>query len=180
MNDLTKISVIENMTAVTDLDCGTADNPDVGVDLCGEKKDGGKPVAITLSIAETLIADSGNDQDGKLDAGPVNGQDNDGTYFVTVTDKDGNETFFSGAVDAGQPFTAITNDDKFDSQTFINIYSGPGGQLLQTINLHTSCSAPQVIGDQYASVTLEGARLENGQVFTASSMEMFGEPDVVY
>ncbi|WP_141194965.1 hypothetical protein, partial [Maliponia aquimaris] len=74
MNDLVKISLIENETLVLDLDCGTEGNPDLGLDLCMERDalrdagvDAGKFAAVTLRLGDMLTTTSNTDQNGKLD-----------------------------------------------------------------------------------------------------------------
>ena len=65
---------------------------------------------------------------------------------------------FEGSV-ALDDFFAIdaTNagKEKLDANTWVLIYASQGGDLLQTINFHTSCSQPLAVGDVFGSVIVE-------------------------
>ncbi|WP_176445332.1 cadherin repeat domain-containing protein, partial [Maliponia aquimaris] len=154
------IKVVENTSAVIDLDCGTEGNPDLGLDLCMERDalrdagvDAGKFAAVTLRLGDMLTTTSNTDQNGKLDVGAVQpGDDGDGIYHIRVSNKDNpndtSEIYFDGTVAAGDSFTALASAagrNEFGSETRVHIFDDDG-TYLQTINFHTSCSAPIAIG----------------------------------
>ncbi|WP_167853560.1 SdrD B-like domain-containing protein [Roseovarius aestuariivivens] len=192
-----KFVISENTEFVTDLDCGEGENPDLGKDICavtdkdlnGFGEDTEKPTSYVLSLGElsaTLVTqDTTGKVNDKVEVGAVgSGDDGDGSYFIRVSkDSDPTKTdglFFEGTVAQGDSFEAAGS---FGSETFVHIYSSDGGTLLQTINFHTSCSSPLIIGDQYGSITLEGATLEGkdtGTVYTVGQTETDGDVGVVY
>ncbi len=183
-----------------DLDCGVAENPDLGTDICavrhketnGFGEDLEKPSSYVLTLgplSETLVTgDTTGTVDGKVEIGAIGGTDDgDGSYYVVVSrDSDPARTdalFFTGTVAEGESFTAGDGSLSFGSETFVHIYSAEGGSLLQTINFHTSCSSPLIIGDQYGSITLAGASLEgkdSGSFYGFGVTETPGDSGVVY
>ncbi|WP_084140487.1 DUF7467 domain-containing protein [Palleronia salina] len=151
-----------------------------GADLCDA--DGGKPTSLTFLYNGPSSTVEGGFTDDKHKIGPVQGSDSDDTGYVVVTDKDG-VVLFEGSVKIGDEFTATTTDgEKFDSETFFKVYDQAGGQLLQSMNIHTSCSAPLVLGDQAGFATLKGATLENGATVrddaADSADEVFGDDSI--
>ena len=81
-----------------------------------------------------------------------------------LKDVDPSNTFFDGVVNLGDEFTLDVDNagkDKFGSKTFIYILD-PDDNLLQTVEYHTSCSAPIVLGDVIGGVTLSGYVGETG------------------
>jgi hypothetical protein len=99
----------------------------------------------------------------------VTGDPNDASpVFIRVSDSatasSTTTVFFSGTVLLGDAFTAKAanaGETRFASNTFIHIFS-PGMQLLQSVQYHTSCSAPIVLGDVIGGVTLVGVVGETG------------------
>jgi hypothetical protein len=59
-----------------------------------------------------------------------------------------NSTFDIDARNAGE--------EKLKANTWVFIYDRKGGTLLQKIQIHTSCSQPLNVGDQFASLLLVG------------------------
>ncbi|SMX50696.1 Serine-aspartate repeat-containing protein F precursor [Maliponia aquimaris] len=195
------ICIDENTTPVVDLNVTVeCEEPkDLGLDLCMERDalrdagvDAGKFAAVTLRLGDMLTTTSSTDQNGKLDVGAVQpGDDGDGIYHIRVSNKDNpndtSEIYFDGTVAAGDSFTALASAagrNEFGSETRVHIFDDDG-TYLQTINFHTSCSAPIAIGDQYGSVSLVGGALldkgtggliEYGGTFAAEA----NEPDIVY
>ncbi len=75
-------------------------------------------------------------------------------------DASGARIYFSGSVLLGDFFTmtaANAGEDKFSSETFVHIFD-LGGDLLQSIEFHTSCSQPLNIGDSFGSVEILDCR----------------------
>jgi hypothetical protein len=70
-------------------------------------------------------------------------------------------TFFDGLVNLGDVFevkAANAGDDRFGSNTYLHLYDG--SVLVQTIQIHTSCSAPLRRGESFGSLVLEDYRIE--------------------
>ncbi len=62
-----------------------------------------------------------------------------------------------GVVSEGEAFTleaAAAGQEDFGSKVFLHVYSADGLTLLQTVEVHTSCSAPLVEGEPFGSVKL--------------------------
>ena len=57
--------------------------------------------------------------------------------------------------------TAVA-ESKLKSKTFVHIFDQQNGTLLQTIEFHTSCSQPLVLGDQFGAIQLREYLGENG------------------
>ncbi|MEM7189481.1 MAG: Ig-like domain-containing protein, partial [Pseudomonadota bacterium] len=173
------ICVEENTSFVVDLDL-EIDCPikDIGVDLCAVKSKEGKPAELTLVyVRGDQIVQSTPDTKGKHDL-DVLGADADGTVYIKVLSKKG-ATLFEGEVSEGESFSFDNGGKKLDSETTIKIYDRDGGDLLQKIDLHTSCSAPLAIGDIFGGVQLVGATTEKGTVFGTTG-ETLSEPNLVY
>ena len=111
---------------------------------------------------------STDSQDDKADCDNFNGGlGNPASVYIIVSeddDGDGDE-YFAGTVNLNGTFTAaasIAGEDKFPSKIFFNVYNGQGGSLLQRNEIHTSCSAPVVLGEQFGGLLLQGVVYENG------------------
>lgn len=137
--------------------------------LENEGRDVSKPRELTLTLGDELTTDSDTSQpDGKYVVGPILGPLTGNTLLVRVSG-DANPAatgslFFSGSVDFGAAFTAAAataGDSDFGSDIYVHLFNSDGAPL-QTIKIHTSCSAPIVIGDQFGSVSLTGAVLVDG------------------
>jgi hypothetical protein len=75
---------------------------------------------------------------------------------IVASNKDGKKVWFDGTVNLNASFEIKASNagaSSFDSETLLKIYSG-GGALLQSINMHTSCSQPLINGDVFGSLTL--------------------------
>jgi len=67
----------------------------------------------------------------------------------------GSAKFFDGLVNLSQTFEVRASNagtDRFGSNTYFHLYNGT--TLVQTIQLHTSCSAPLVRGETFGSLVL--------------------------
>ena len=138
--------------------CGNPDAPNngggngggqpTGTDCC---EVGEKPVTLTFSY-QGGACPGNNTQDDKSECS--GGAVNAGVVNIMVTEKeDGSgDMYFNGSVALGENFTfsAEPFDDKFPSAIFIKV----NGQ--QVNEMHTSCSAPIVIGESFGAVRLEG------------------------
>ncbi|WP_417525529.1 SdrD B-like domain-containing protein [Marinovum sp.] len=210
-DDLDDVCIDENTKPVLNLDLTVvcpkeAPNPDLGVDICAltEKEnntfgeDTEKPGAYLLKLGDLsgglVTSDTTGKVEDKVEVGALMGTDDgDGTYFILVSrDGDPSKTdklFFSDDVQQGESFVASEDafNQDFGSETFVHIFSSENGSLLQTINFHTSCSSPLIIGDEYGSVSLQGASLEGKDSETIYEVggtemteEVLGEGDIVY
>ncbi|MGD1925185.1 MAG: SdrD B-like domain-containing protein, partial [Paracoccaceae bacterium] len=201
------ICVDENTSLVIDLDLTVAcpvevPGGDDGLDICVLRKeednnlgeDTEKPHELTFTLGDGLsdVVNSLQDDD-KVAVESTGATDDDGTFFIVVSREDDpskvDKQFFAGDVAFGGSFTAETAavGEDFGGETKIFIFDEEGGELLQKIEFHTSCSQPIAIGDQYGSVSLTGAAVEGkdtGTVYefggTTTVIEDFGEGDIVY
>ncbi|KPM48191.1 DUF7467 domain-containing protein, partial [Jiulongibacter sediminis] len=143
----------EVLTSVED---ATGDCNITTVEDCCDSGD--KPSSITLKYIGGSCATSSNHQGslgGKWDCtgGDLNNQK---VYIIA------NNGMFAGYVDLGTSFTVSNGGSSLGSTTTINIYDTQGGNLLQTVKVHTSCSAPLVNGDTFGSLELLNTEFVNG------------------
>lgn len=78
--------------------------------------------------------------------------------------------WFDGTVNLGQMFAmsaANAGQTKMGTDSFAYVYVG--GQLVQSIKFHTSCSQPLLRGDQYGSLRLEGFTAPGSGIHTISA-----------
>jgi hypothetical protein len=71
--------------------------------------------------------------------------------------------WFEGDVHAGETFTVdarSAGEKKLKSKTYVFLFDEPGGTLLQTVEIHTSCSQPLRMGNQFGSLLLRTHRPE--------------------
>ena len=139
-------------------------------DLCDTL---GDPVTLTFGYIPGTTVMTGQDS-GKariLFQGPV---DNDGTSFIVVSDEDDaskalsgdGDQYFRGNVDIGDTFAASENfaGDNFGSKTFVHFFENQNGELLQSIEYHTSCSQEIRLGDVIGNATLFGYDGKDGSL----------------
>ncbi|NNF69384.1 MAG: hypothetical protein HKN01_06400 [Acidimicrobiia bacterium] len=138
------------------LTLGDANAPDAcpapppNCDLCADSD----PTSIDMTVLGGSCGDSNNTQGDKTDCDDFGGTGIPGAGTVTVrvsNDSDpGNGTvFFEGPVDVGNAFTFSGN---FSSNTYIHVFSG--ASQVQMIQLHTSCSADLIEGQQFGGLLL--------------------------
>ncbi|MGR8920137.1 MAG: DUF7467 domain-containing protein, partial [Gammaproteobacteria bacterium] len=123
----------------------------------------GKPLALELAYRPSSEVDTSQGDKAEIlfDSGLV---DDDGISFVRVSDKSGaddtgGKQYFNGNVAFGEEFIASAAEagaSSFGSTTYVHIFDDEGGELLQTMEYHTSCSQPIYLGDEIGSVTLVG------------------------
>ena len=78
--------------------------------------------------------------------------------IIMVTDRRGRDVFFHDTVSLGEPFTidgSFTRSRKVAPTTVVEIFD-LGGNLLQEVRFHTSCSQPLRLGDRFGAVELVG------------------------
>ncbi len=131
-------------------------------ELCAN---GEKPDELTLTYTGGGCADSANSQGSKAECV---GSDADGDVFVKATNKEnaadtGAKVFYTGALFEGETFTLLAanaGEKDFGSKVFVHIYAADGVTLLQTVEIHTSCSAPLVEGEQFGALKLGDADVD--------------------
>ena len=122
----------------------------------------GKPVVLFMQYTgEDCSATSNTQDEGKVscEGDPAFAP----TVFVRATDKEdpfdtGGRIYFEGDVDLNATFAidaTVAGEDKLSSNTFVHVFD-LAGNLLQTIEFHTSCSQDLFTGDQFGSVLLVG------------------------
>ena len=119
----------------------------------------GKPNSLTFKY--TGGACPGNNSQGskKSDcSGTV-----DGTAMVTISVNTGDDyTVSPSAVMPGDTFTVTRSSQDFKSNTDIDLSDNSGGT--QQNDVHTSCSAPLAVGDEFGAITLVGMNGQSGGV----------------
>ncbi|MGB5581812.1 MAG: Ig-like domain-containing protein, partial [Woeseia sp.] len=129
-------------------------------DLCADD-DSDKPAELTLTYVGGACSDSDNTQGSKADCVDHVPGGASGTVMIRATNKedddaDSAKVYYDGVVSEGGSFTisaANAGDADFGSKVFVHIYA-TNGTLLQSIEIHTSCSAPLVEGEQFGSLVL--------------------------
>ncbi|NND92537.1 MAG: hypothetical protein HKN42_16880, partial [Granulosicoccus sp.] len=139
-------------------------------DLCAGDGDGGSydPDMLTMTFVGGTCADSANSQDDKDDCTDFDPAGASGMVKIKVTNKEDADyrnakVFFEGAVSEGADFTFSASDideNDFGSKIFVHVYDADGNVLLQTVEIHTSCSAPLFEGDQFGSVRMGAADVD--------------------
>ena len=85
------------------------------------------------------------------------------TVFVRASDEEdpndnGANVWFEGTVNLGEMFEINADnagEDKLKAETFVHVFDMQGGNLLQVVEFHTSCSQPIRLGDQYGSIRID-------------------------
>ncbi len=122
----------------------------VGQDYCDSH---GKPTHITVEYVGGTCASSNTSQPQpkKFKCTDSNGAPQQTSPVWVVA---GYNNAINQSVVLGQSITMPTGGQ---SNTFVKIYTAnpaQGGQLLESLQIHTSCSAPLIIGDQFGAVVL--------------------------
>ncbi|NNF63953.1 MAG: tandem-95 repeat protein [Acidimicrobiia bacterium] len=120
-----------------------------------------KPDELTLTFTGGDCSASNNSQEDKADCEDF-AEIPAGAVYIKATNKDDADydnakVWFEGTVNPGEAFTlsaAMEAEDDFGSKTFIHIFSADGETLLQTVEIHTSCSVPLIEGEQFGSLNL--------------------------
>ena len=145
-------------------DVGQGTTPPVTDDICAQYAKA--KVLTMLYTGDGPDATSYSQAPGKVS---VSG-DPETTTPVRIVGSDSevpSKIYFDGIVSLGAAFVidgANAGDTSLRSKTFVLVYDpAPNGALLQTVEFHTSCSQPLVLGDQFGSVQLIGLVDKNGQ-----------------
>ena len=74
------------------------------------------------------------------------------SYIIAVP-TGGNDLYFSGPVAVGEKYTLNANNDfdKLSADMTIQIFDSQGGNLLQQVDLHLSCSQPLFLFDKFGA-----------------------------
>ena len=133
------------------------DDDDDGIDdLC----DLGKPCAMTFCYN----GESCEASDFTMDPNKVECEGDPmftDPVFIIANDKDDpnkGKVWFTGYVDLNGCFTieaANAGKDKLKSKTYFHIFGTRNDETLQFLLVHTSCSQPLVLGDQFGSLVLD-------------------------
>lgn len=132
--------------------------PTMGGDLCDTLE---KPVSLTFVYTGDSVAESSNSQGDKFEG---SGDPNGASPVRIVVFKDGSTIYFDDLVALGESLVvsaAAGGEDKFSSTTEVEIYAD-GGALLQTLEIHTSCSAPLILGETFGALQLTSFTDEDG------------------
>ncbi len=90
--------------------------------------------------------------------------------YIVAWDRQKDYEWFVGSVSVGEVFIIDALNDpnnkpkKLGPTTTIDIYASEGGDFLQTVEFHTSCSQPLLIDDQYGASRVVGIDHPNGVV----------------
>ncbi|MCH2081055.1 MAG: PKD domain-containing protein, partial [Saprospiraceae bacterium] len=150
---------ITNITAASGGNCGAlVINDD---DTCDT---GDKPVEFTLAyIGGDCPGSNPNQPDDKWEC--TGSAVNLSSVYITINDNQ-----FSGTVTLGSSFIVDNGGSKLSNPIEISIYDSQGGSQLQYLEIHTSCSAPIVIGSTFGALQLLGVVYQNGETFDQSSI----------
>ncbi|MFT4535735.1 MAG: hypothetical protein ACI9P5_003105, partial [Saprospiraceae bacterium] len=137
-------------------------------DCCSE---GDKPYAMTFKYNGDNCGNSNNSQGsigGKWDCNDFgSGPNGDISVYIETNDD------FSGTVAINADFTITNGGSNLSNPVVISIYSSQGGTLLQEVEVHSSCSAPIVGGDQFGSMILMNTEFQNGFSCSGISNNIF-------
>lgn len=115
----------------------------------------GKPVALAFQYTGGSCLDTTNLQEGKLECdGDAAGAE---PVRVRVAGKHGEKTEVEPSdesVEIGDTVMVIATHKKLKAETRLGIEQG--GLVLQSLAIHTSCSKPLAVGDQFGSLLLTG------------------------
>ena len=110
----------------------------------------GKPVKLGITYVGGSCSDSKHNQGSSKSSCSGNSK-NAEPVLITFTDKKGG-VLLSERVNIGDTVILDNNGSKFDSETNVSI--SKGGKVIQSINFHTSCSVPLVVGDQHGGIVI--------------------------
>jgi hypothetical protein len=137
--------------------------PALGEDLCDSL---GKPAELYFDYVPGNVLDTQQGNKAWITNGGGGGLDGDNSIYVVVSKSsepsDTANVHFTGTILKNGEF--IANDDSwaFGSATYLHFFDEDGGALLQTVQYHTSCSAPITLGDVLGNATMTGMVNESG------------------
>ncbi|MDX1694985.1 MAG: hypothetical protein R3208_14560 [Ketobacteraceae bacterium] len=148
------VNVLASASGNASVSCPAGDSVDIVRASAPELScEDGKPARLGITYVGGSCADSNHDQEsGKAScSGDSTGAN---PVRLTLEDKKGN-VYISQVVTLGETLildAAALGKDKLDSET--NAYIEDGSGLIQSINFHTSCSAPLSVGDQHGGLLI--------------------------
>ncbi|WP_040769697.1 DUF7467 domain-containing protein [Novipirellula maiorica] len=110
------------------------------------------------------------------------------SVFVRVTDDEdafatGVEMYFGGTVNHGDVFgidATLAGRSHLRSKIFVHFLDPTSGDLIRTVEVHASCSAPLVLGNQFAGAQLVGFIGDEGAILGLQPRAMMtGDGNVV-
>jgi uncharacterized membrane protein YgcG len=110
----------------------------------------GKPKALGFKYVGGSCSDSNHQQGTKATCSGDSTDEEPVT--ITFKDKNGN-VLLTRTVNLGESML-VQAGDKFESETHV-VISDMANRVLQSLNIHTSCSAPLLVGDQHGGVILD-------------------------
>merc|ERR1719491_1234663 len=90
------------------------------------------------------------------------------TNYITAVPRGGSDLYFAGNVAVGEKYT-LNEDrvfDKLSADMTITIFESQGGALLQTVDVHLSCSQPLFLFDKFGSSQVTQWVETSGRVVT--------------
>lgn len=116
----------------------------------------GKPVELGITYVGGSCSDSNNDQ-GSSKSSCSGDSTGKAPVTIVISNKNGTE-LAREVVSSGESFLFDNDGSKLDSETNADIYYQ--GNLIQSINFHTSCSVPLVVGDQHGGIIISAFKPE--------------------
>jgi len=133
----------------------------------------GRPQTITFKYLGGGCSQSQNFQSRQkflCTDGPVPPPTTEGTIsYIEAYPKGGGDLYFVGEVGVGSLFTLNESKefDKLSADMTIDIYSGVGGSILQSINVHLSCSQALFLFDKFGAAQVVQWVETDGRVVAA-------------
>lgn len=151
--------------------------------LCDER-----PSTFVFQLTGSTCSSSLNDQGEKFTCDENISYDNmmnrNGVYIRIVGGKNkknnkkqnskdsSNPVYFNKWVSMGDSLSFSNNGSKFPADMQFELYTNSQMKvLLQSMNIHTSCSKNLYLGDKFGSLKLVGLRYENGDDFDCEVLE---------
>ncbi|HEU0022490.1 MAG TPA: hypothetical protein VFR55_12595, partial [Dehalococcoidia bacterium] len=132
--------------------------PSSGGDVCDTF---GKPKQIKMRYTGDNVLEHTQASGKVIISGQLSGQSP--VYIIASKNSDGGGSkFFDGTVNRGEQFVIDGTASKLGAQTYVLIYNHQGGARLKSINFHTSCSQPLVLGNRFGGIQLIGFSGEKG------------------
>ena len=112
-----------------------------------------RPTSLIFELTGGTCSDGLNSQGDKFKCTDYAAIDPTLPVEVVYVGKDPDKfTVTPDLVSVGEEFSIDTSRSEFHSETKLELYQG--GTLVQFLNIHTSCSAPLAVGDEFASLRL--------------------------
>jgi hypothetical protein len=116
----------------------------------------GKPRLLVLRYTGDDCSATSNPQEGAAECDDL-GTLLEDVYIIANTDSNPHSgtTWFEGPVSLMGTFTLDAMSDgesHLSSNTYVHVFDAAGGNQLQFVKFHTSCSKPLFVGDQFGSV----------------------------